>query len=341
MKRKLIVHVGMGKTGSSSIQKTLRVARPTLEQHGIKYLGLMLEHLRLPTAQYDWHAVDGWRHYIRMDQAQANRELAHALQYADDQLPPEVHTLIWSNESLFDRFEDVQLALEALRERYDIHVVGYIRRPDSWILSAYLQWGIKHKTYRGPLKPFRAWAQNKPYVVTAKAEEWANFTDQARFFNFDDITDVSGQFVHDVLGLSEDEVPSLRENDTPPPPAMALFAYHNSMAEGPVLPDELEPLLKQAGLYEKMQKAPPYNKLLPEESEVADYVERHRGEIDRINELFAASGQSGFDLESPHFKDYTATPLDTNRAMLQLITHLWQEVETLKAELKKKAGQND
>ncbi|GAB2718983.1 hypothetical protein [Halomonas garicola] len=336
MKRKLIIHVGMGKTGSSSIQKTLRVARPTLERHGIKYLGLMLEHLNLPTAQYDWHVVDGWFAYTNKERVQANSELAHALQYADDQLPTELHTLIWSNESLFDRFEDVQPALDALRDRYDIRVIGYIRRPDSWILSAYLQWGIKHKAYRGPLKPFRAWVQDKPYVVTPMAEQWAALADEARFFNFDDINDVSAQFVRDALGLSEEEVPSLRENDTPPPAAMALFAYHNSMTEGTVLPDELEPLLKQAGLYEKMPKSPPYNRLLPDEAEVAEYVERHRDEIERINTLFATGGQSGFDLATPRFKDYTTTPLDTNRAMMQLITHLWHEVEDLKAQLKKK-----
>ncbi|USZ49720.1 hypothetical protein [Halomonas sp. DN3] len=341
MKRKLIIHVGMGKTGSSSIQKTLRVARPALEEYGIKYLGLMLEHLSLPRTQYEWHAVDGWGPYMRMDKAQANRELAHALQYADDHLSTQLHTLIWSNESLFDRFKDVQPALEAIQGRYDIHVIGYIRRPDSWIVSAYLQWGIKHKAYRGPLKPFREWVQSKPYVVTPMTQEWTAFTDHARFFNFENISDVSTQFVHVVLGLSDDKIPSLRENDTPPPPAMALFSYHNSLSDRHVLPDEIEPLLQQAGLYEKMQKVQPYNKLLPEESEVSAYVKRSQDEIQKINALFEASGQVVFDLEESRFKNYMVSPLDTNRAMLQLIVHLWREVEALKAELNEMRERND
>ncbi|SEG55012.1 hypothetical protein [Marinobacterium lutimaris] len=333
MKRKLIIHVGMGKTGSSSIQKTLRVARPTLEQHGIKYLGLMLEHLSLPVAQYDWHVVDGWERYTCMDRAQANRELAHVLQYAADKLPPDLHTLIWSNESLFDCIENVEPALNALRDRYDIQIIGYIRRPDSWILSAYLQWGIKHKINSGPIQPFRNWVRRKPYVVTPKLEGWSSFADEACFYNFDDIQDVSAHFVANVLSLKTGDIPSLRENDTPPPAAMALFAYHNSMAEGAILPDELEPLLKEAGLYEKMQKSQPYNKLLPVESDVASYVEQCQGEVDKINKIFEASGQARFDLTTLKYKDYSSTPLDTNRALFKVIYHLYKEIELLKSKM--------
>jgi hypothetical protein len=337
MKRKLIIHVGMGKTGSSSIQKTLRVARPALEKQGIKYLGLMLEHLALPK-DYTWQSVSGWREYIRVDPPQANRELAHALQYADDHLSKDIHTLIWSNESLFDRLEDVQPALEAVRHRYDVQVVGYVRRPDSWIMSAYLQWGIKHKTYRGPLKPFRAWTANLHWAVSSKVEVWRAIAEQARFYNFDAIEDVSAHFAREVLTLDEHTAPSLRENDTPPPPAMALFACHNSLDEGQVLPDELEPLLKRAGLYEKMQKSPPYNKLLPDEEEIAAYVERHRPEVERINAVFKESGEPLFDLSTQRSKDYSVTPWDSNRALLQLIVHLAEEVEQLKARLNEKGG---
>jgi len=332
MKRKLIVHVGMGKTGSSSIQKTLRVASPDLEKQGVKYLGLMLEHLVLPS-DYAWHTVGGWREYIRIDPQVANRELAHALQYADDQLPKELKALVWSNESLFDRLEDVRPALDAIRDRFDIHVVGYIRRPDSWISSAYLQWGIKHKTYRGPLKPFTSWAAERRWAVSDKIEAWCAIADSSRFYNFDAVEDVSAHFVREELELGESVAPSLRENDTPPPPAMALYACHNSLAEGQVLPDELEPLLKRAGLYERMQKSPPYNKLLPGEEEIAAYTERHLPEVERVNAVFAASGQPPFDLSALYSKDYSVTPWDSNRALLQLIVYLAGEVEQLKAKL--------
>lgn len=41
---KLIVHIGNGKTGSSSIQETLLAGRQALADQGVVDLGLMLEH---------------------------------------------------------------------------------------------------------------------------------------------------------------------------------------------------------------------------------------------------------------------------------------------------------
>jgi len=337
MKRKLIIHVGMGKTGSSSIQKTLRVAKGALEDQGIKYLGLMLEQLPSPKP-YTWHTVSGWRDFIEMDPTQANRELAHVFQYANDKLPDSIHTLVWSNESLFDGFKNVRPTIEALRDYYEIHVIGYLRRPDSWISSAYLQWGIKDKSYPGPLKTFRAWAGKKPYVVSVKADVWTELADQASFFNFDKLEDVSAHFVEEVLSLAKDTAPSLRANDTPPPAAMAFFAYHNSLYEGMVLPDKLGSLLTRAGLFNKMQESPPYNKLLPTVEDISNYVERNRPEIERVNSLLEANGQQGFDLTEINTKDYSATPLDTNRALLQLVVYLAEEVEQLKARMNEKEG---
>ena len=36
----------------------------------------------------------------------------------------------------------------------DLIIVGYLRNPADWLLSAYAQWGIKHKTVEGPIRPF-------------------------------------------------------------------------------------------------------------------------------------------------------------------------------------------
>src|SRR3546814_15994242 len=69
-----------------------------------------------------------------------------------------VHTLLWSNESFFDRNAQILEAFALLRDELDVTVVAYIRRHDSWARSAYMQWGLKHKTYTGRLKSFREWA---------------------------------------------------------------------------------------------------------------------------------------------------------------------------------------
>src|SRR5690554_5696112 len=100
-KRKLIIHVGMGKTGSSSIQQTFAKNKEFLASNGVAYLGLMMEHLPLPN-QYEWRRVMGWVNLIKMPREEADQGLAHMLKIADDRLPKDLHTLVWSNESFFN-----------------------------------------------------------------------------------------------------------------------------------------------------------------------------------------------------------------------------------------------
>lgn len=57
-KTKLIVHIGAGKTGSTSIQSTLRENQKVLAENGCKYLGMMLEKAQ-PRSSYDWQQPSG------------------------------------------------------------------------------------------------------------------------------------------------------------------------------------------------------------------------------------------------------------------------------------------
>ncbi|GHE20546.1 hypothetical protein [Halomonas urumqiensis] len=343
MKRKLIIHVGMGKTGSSSIQKTLRMARPQLKEAGILYLGLMLEHTKL-SGNLSWHQVSGWRDYLK-EHAKgsdiANRQLSDAFAELDAYLPESIHTLVWSNESLFDSIQLVRPALQAISQHMDIQVVGYIRRPDTWITSAYLQWGIKHKTYKGPLKSFSVWSKDMPYVVYSKASSWHALVENSWFANFDAIPDVSEHFLKSLWPDIAPGIPMQRENDTPSPAAMALFALHNSLSVGQVLPSEIEPLLIKAGLVGEMQKSHPYNQLLPEQADVITYVENNWEEVERINALMKEMGQPEFDVSTPRFKDYSTSQLDINRAMMELIVSLAREVDRLKSRLDAQESRND
>jgi len=43
IKPKLIVHIGMGKTGTTSIQRALRISTKELDSKGVKYLGMWFE----------------------------------------------------------------------------------------------------------------------------------------------------------------------------------------------------------------------------------------------------------------------------------------------------------
>jgi hypothetical protein len=338
MKRKLIIHIGMGKTGSSSIQKTLREHRKKLKIAGVQYLGLMLEHTELDRL-YEWQLVSGWRIYRDLPQPQACTELFAVFEQLNQQLPDSIHTLIWSNESLFDSPAAVGDALQHLNTIYDIHVVGYIRSPDGWINSAYTQWGIKHKTYKGPLQRFRRWAKQRRYVVTPHVNAWQVLAQRADFLSFDGIADIGQHFIEHFLPESLQSISPKRDNDTPPGVALAMFAYHNSRFADEVLPEQLEPLLKQSELFNKQQAMPAFNQLLPTEEDIKEFLQDNAREIEQVNALLSASGQPSFDISHPKFKDNSVNQQDINRALLQLIVHLNQQIGELKTQLQQIKGQ--
>lgn len=333
MKRNLIIHIGMGKTGSSSIQKTLRLARHTLDSYGVKYMGLMFEHAQT-NSNYTWQRVDGWMEYINLNVVQASKELAHSLQYLDDNLDKSVHTLIWSSEALFDRPDNIIPSLNAVIDRFNITIVGYIRRPDSWISSAYLQWGIKDKSYSGPLKDFNEWASDKPYGAADKLHLWSQLAANNYFFNFNEIKDIGNHFVEEVLHLDSNIIKPARDNDTPPPGAMALFSYFNSLSYTPIGPDRVESILKKAGLYSKHQKAFDYNNLLPTDSDIRNYMLSNKEEVLKVNYFLACNNQKEFDIQELEVKDNTVTQAEINRMLFKLIVEQQNEIENLKCSIK-------
>ncbi|MFK4017902.1 hypothetical protein [Cobetia marina] len=329
MKRKLIIHIGMGKTGSSSIQKSLRLSRNKLEAKGLLYLGLMFEHINIPT-NYSWHKVDGWSNFISLNKSQANSELAHTLQYLDAHLDDSIHTLIWSNEALFDRPSDVLSALNSISSRYQIIVVGYLRRPDKWISSAYLQWGLKDKSYIGPIKTFNEWVSDKPYTVSPKLDTWNTLSESVYFYNFDDIKDVSIHFIKGVLELDISDIKPVRENDTPPPAAMALFSYYNSFFNERNSPNRVEQLLQKTGCYESSPSSADFNELIPSKEDIIIYLNKCGEELTKINEYLIKNNQNELNINEVSHKDLHITQSDINRILLKIILELNSEIETLK-----------
>jgi len=330
MKRKLIIHVGMGKTGSSSIQKTLRLESANLEANGVKYLGLMLEHVKL-VKPYTWQKTWGWSSFLENEE-KASLEMVSSFKEINQLLPWTIDTLVWSNESLFDSGKNIESVIVELAKMFDLEVVGYIRRPDSWITSAYLQWGIKHKSYDGPLQHFHVWAKNRPYVVTPHIKLWENLISKCRFYNFDEIGDVTKNFVTNYLPESLHNLKLERENDTPSSQALAMFAYYNGFYHDQVLPEDLEPLLKQAKLYDVKFKMPVVNNLMPNEKTLTDYINENDYEIKNVNSYLENHGDAQFDLDEVKYKDYTLNQQQTNQAFMMMIKHLFDEIEKLKKE---------
>lgn len=100
----MIVHVGHGKTGSSSIQQSLNLAGDRLGQQGVHYLGLMLEHAQT-RKRFPWqNQIGSGLFFDQMDAEQARAELLEVLEAEVEQLQAaKVARAIWSNEWLLKR----------------------------------------------------------------------------------------------------------------------------------------------------------------------------------------------------------------------------------------------
>jgi hypothetical protein len=82
-----------------------------------------------------------------------------------------------------------------------------------------------------------------------------------------------------------------------------------------------------------------FNHLLPTEENIKEFLQDNAREIKRVNTLLSASGQPPFDISHPKFKDNSVNQQDINRALLQLIVHLNQQLGELKTQLQQIKGQ--
>jgi len=234
-KIKLILHVGAGKTGTTSIQNMLNNGKGQLKTLGVQYLGLMLEHApkhfswqRPTTVNQDFHAL---AHTDAV--AQVVVALKAAIQQAEIS---GIHTLIWSNESLFDRNGQVLDALSQLQDALDVTILVYIRRHDSWAQSAYIQWGLKHKTYKGPMKSFNEWVDSGLPKFHDRLTALINARVGTLVMrNLDGITDSVEDF-KSVCGLTSLDLPSARVNESVGSIELLLRTLFNSQFKSPVLP---------------------------------------------------------------------------------------------------------
>lgn len=150
----LILHIGMGKTGSSALQKSLSSNGSALNESGAQYLGMWMEPL---------HAGSNPpkdREFI--DQPLSVWEgRAEALRSFGERRSQEagLTKFIVSNESFFHCGPRLRPFIEKVREFATVKAVVYVRNPLKWLPSAYLQWGVRHKTRPGPIPAFSDYAR--------------------------------------------------------------------------------------------------------------------------------------------------------------------------------------
>lgn len=148
--KELILHVGMGKTGTSSIQKALQISSLNLLENGTEYLGQNFS--RVPS---EFSSELGSSFSIKeSDLSVFSSELIAYMNKNDA-----ISKYIISAETLLDRYEPLShLAQELIRSSIMVKVLIFVRDPIDWLPSAYSQWALYHKTYKGEIKSFKNFA---------------------------------------------------------------------------------------------------------------------------------------------------------------------------------------
>jgi len=299
---RLIVHVGAGKTGTSSIQKTLEKNVNVLKNHGIEYLGLMLE--KAEHKLYDWQNASRIEDFHLLSLEKTEIELLNVLRPTiESARKNKIHTLIWSNESFFTRYDKLCNTLKVLeREGVNIELIAYVRRHDSWARSAYVQWGLKHKTNYGELLNFASWIKRrKPSFYPTLHDILNIFPNQLTIRNMDTMKDVVKDFLT-LCNLDNIELKVVRANESPKNEELFLRTLFNSQFEEQKLPVEFDKIISSDLNFAQTPNTY-LQALLPTEKDLENINKDVEFDRESLNKLLHKQGQEGITESKLTFND--------------------------------------
>ena len=230
---KIIFHIGMGKTGTSAIQKKLEENIFDLRTLGAEYLGLydfLPEEFKDIAKQHNFYTANEL-----VQEKAAHRLIEHIRDLS-------IHRkYIISNESLWGYPLQLQPFFKTLVEdpEIDIEFVGFLRNPDDWLKSAYQQWGIVDKSYYGKLASYKDKA-SELFQAYHACYDWLNtYHEKVKFISYDNTNDVVKTFLnHCELALDVSEPDFFYS--TASREELLFRALYNDLCEGPASPDEFE-----------------------------------------------------------------------------------------------------
>lgn len=217
-KKKLLLHIGMGKTGTTALQEFFWENRNLLAQHGICYpeIGSQSAAHHLISPHHPPFLLDiGWKFL-------APEEWIKQVQ----SLPQD--RILMSSELMFSGAEErVAPFLDAVCEAFDVSVIAYLRRPDNAIMAAFNQQVKAGEQIRGIdaliktrlhrfayLDVLQRWNRDTVEIVARPYE-------RSQFKNGDILAD----FLSHVLGIESLEgfiIPKAEENANPRLATLAL-----------------------------------------------------------------------------------------------------------------------
>ncbi|MFW6731900.1 MAG: hypothetical protein ACODUE_09245 [Synechococcus sp.] len=293
--KKLLIHIGTGKTGSTAIQHALASSTAGLREKGIYYWGLNLEGCHTSAQLYPWQKESGTGDIQKLSDSEAGQQLRTVFTQALAHLS-DGEMAIWSNESIYER---PAMYLPVIRDAVEgahisCTVLCYVRSHRAYVNSAYKQWGVKHKTYSGRILGFRDWIRTRIQFLSygRQVATWdATFTDRLRLINYDDLSDVVQHFSGFLPEPSLLNIPKRRMNQSPPQSLIGLYGLHNNQLEAPVAPAAVQTLLRRYGLAGSNHEMTDLASLFPNAEALSEAEELLREDSDLVNGLLRRHGQ--------------------------------------------------
>lgn len=329
----LIVHIGAGKTGSTSVQFSLRKSMPALKEKGVGYLGLMLEYAQ--SAQGRPWALEGapQRYFNSAEPERTDTAVLNALRNELRLLGAAGYTqVVWSNEAFLTRSDRILPLLKKIEaEGVSVRPICYVRRHDDWARSGYVQFGIKFKTYEGALRNFSDWSAAYDMAYHAHLLKWQKDFPALEIFNFDALEDVSAHFMR-CIGC--DDLTVVRANDRPSNALLAAWAVFNGQRNSTVLPGVFQNLAAKLKVLASQQKdVPPLSDLLPTKDQLKAVQDTYQQDLDKVNSLLAQQGQPPMAYGDVKEVDASVDDWEMKSMMLTMIMSLQQQVADLETKL--------
>lgn len=275
---KLVVHIGMGKTGTSSIQKRLGESGDVLRKQSACYLGMWFDMVdpkfRGLNNQLQFFALDPAE--IRAAGDRLHRHMK-ALSGAEG-----IETFIQSNESFSGKATVLKPLLDRLIDLgVTVKIIAYVRNPMEWLPSAYVQWGVRHKMSPGRIRPYPVKARQLLNWYNGLLDWHDQFGPLLELRSYDDAPDVVMDFAAAagvVLPPSDERVLERGESAE-----IILRALFNDQFKTPVMPERFN-----RAVLSGLDKVPRLSDVISDcldYSETARIVEENTALFDRLEEI--------------------------------------------------------
>lgn len=329
---RLFVHIGTGKTGSTAIQNYLLNHRQDLAARGVHYWGINLEHA--PTAhRFPWQDQTGTGTLQRMGLAQAKSEMDQVLREALSTLELE-HVAVWCNESIHERPDLYIPLLQScqLNLGTDVSLFAYARNIRDYSLSAYKQWGVKHKTNPGQVLGFSEWVNHKRNYLSygRKLSHWDEaFPDSFNIINYDILPDVTHDFISRLPDCAEliPKKSGNRVHASPTDAPFALYALYNNQFADPVLPNTITSLLSRYSLLNFSAKVNSLSQFYPSSKELYAATKLLESDAKLVNAMLERHGQPSLSSEDCAKSDDTISEQSISGGVISLLLRIVVEQE--------------